>query len=406
MIKGKRAALFLATWYCVGWVGQPSASALGFRNPDQGAAATAQGEAFIAQADDASAAYYNPAGLAQLNGTEVAAGSYLLFRDVQFRAPSGRDNMSKFDFLPHLYAASDFGLERWRFGLAVNVPYGLSVDWGRSGPFAYLVTEANLMVVNLAPVVAYRLTDELSLGAGLNIYYGDVFQKFEYSPLIPGSRFRFDGDGVGVGATVGLRWQPHRQHALALVYRSPFRIELDGRARTVNAGTLTTAASASATFQFPQSLAVGYAFWPNPKLKLETNIEWTNWDLLNTVRLRSTNAIIIGDPRSTVPFHWEDSFFYEFGLQDRVTDEWVLRGGYIFSENSVPDRTFGPLVPDSDRHVFSIGVGFEHNRLSLDVAYQYSLSEDRTVPSTNPIGAAGRWESDAHAIILTGTIRF
>lgn len=388
------------------WTGQPSAYALGFRNPDQAAAATAQGEAFIAQANDASAAYYNPAGLTQLTGTEVMAGSYLLFRDVQFRAPGSRDDMSQFDFLPHLYAASDLGLDRWRFGLAVNVPYGLSANWGRTGPFAYLVTEAHLMVLNIAPVAAYRLTEELSLGAGLNIYYGEVDQKFEYSPLIPGSRFRFDGDGTGVGATVGLRWQPHPQHAFAAVYRSPFRIEFDGRARTINAGPFTTSGSASTTFPFPQSLAVGYAFWPNAKLKLETNIEWTNWDLLNTVRLRSANPIISGDPRAVIPFHWKDSFFYEFGAQVQLADEWFLRAGYIFSENSVPARTFGPLVPDSDRHVFSAGVGFRHARFSADLAYQYSLSEDRRIPATNPLGAAGRWESDAHAVMITGAFRF
>ena len=51
--------------------------ALGFRNPDQGARATGQGEAFVAQADDASAIYYNPAGLTQQKGTELTSGSYL-----------------------------------------------------------------------------------------------------------------------------------------------------------------------------------------------------------------------------------------------------------------------------------------------------------------------------------------
>lgn len=406
MNKITRAALLSAVVVGIGCALVRSALALGFRNPDQAAAATAQGEAFIAQADDASAAYYNPAGLTQRTGFEAMAGSYLLFRDVQFRSAGSRDDMSKFDFLPHLYAGADFGLEAWRFGLAVNVPYGLSVDWGRTGPFAYLVTEANLMVLNTAPTIAYRLSEELSVGVALNLYYGDVLQKFEYSPLLPGSRFRFDGDGLGVGATVGVRWQPHTQHAFAIVYRSPFRVDLDGRARTINAGPFTTTGDASVKFQFPQSLAAGYAFWPNPKLKLETNIEWTNWDLLNTVRLRSANPVFSGDPRATIPFHWEDSFFYEFGAQYQVADDWFLRAGYIFSENTVPTRTFGPLVPDSDRHVFSVGIGFQRDRFSTDLAYQYSLSENRTIPATNPFGAGGRWESDAHAVILTGAIRF
>ena len=47
----------------------PAAFALGFRNADQDAAATGQGEAFVAQADTPGAIYYNPGGLTQIKGT-------------------------------------------------------------------------------------------------------------------------------------------------------------------------------------------------------------------------------------------------------------------------------------------------------------------------------------------------
>ncbi len=383
-----------------------SVQALGFRNADQGAAATAQGEAFIVQADDASATYYNPAGLTQLTGTEVMGGSYLLFRDVKVNGVLGNDRMEKFDFLPHLYAASDLGTEDWRFGLAVNAPFGLSIDWGASGPFAFVVTEAELAVMNFAPTVAFRINDQLSIGASLNVYHGDTTLKFNYSPLLPGSLFKFEADGVGVGATVGVRWQLHEQHAVAAVFRSPFSIDLKGDAAIGNAGPFNDRASANAEFDFPMCIAVGYAFWPTDDLKLEVNVDWTHWDTLNVVRLRSPNPTFSGDPRATIPFHWEDSFFYEFGAQYRLNEQWVLRAGYIFSENTVPTATFGPLVPDSDRHVFSAGVGFQTGRLAGNLTYQYSLSEDRTIPATNPVGAGGQWESDAHAIVLTSSIRF
>ena len=52
---------------------------LGFDNPDQDARATGQGEAFVAQADDASAIYYNPAGLTQIKGTEFTSGTGRVF---------------------------------------------------------------------------------------------------------------------------------------------------------------------------------------------------------------------------------------------------------------------------------------------------------------------------------------
>src|SRR2546422_5039884 len=93
----------------------PSAMALGFRDPDQSAAATGQGEAFVAQADDASAVYYNPAGLTQLNGTAVTVGAYWWMPDYRFNGVAGKDEMDKSSVLPHFYVASDLGTEKWRF---------------------------------------------------------------------------------------------------------------------------------------------------------------------------------------------------------------------------------------------------------------------------------------------------
>jgi long-chain fatty acid transport protein len=183
-------------------------------------------------------------------------------------------------------------------------------------------------------------------------------------------------------------------------------VDLKGQAAIGNAGPFNDRASASAEFDFPLSVAVGYAVWPTEKWKLEVNVDWTHWDTLNVVRLRSPNPTFSGDPRATIPFHWEDSFFYELGAQYRLNERWALRAGYIFSENTVPTATFGPLVPDSDRHVFSVGIGCQTDRLTGHLTYQYSLSEDRTIPATNPVGAGGRWESDAHAIVLTSSIRF
>ena len=213
---------------------------------------------------------------------------------------------------------------------------------------------------------------------------------------------------TGLGATVGLMWRINDQHTLAAVYRSPFSIDMHGTAKTSNAGPFTTAGDASAGFDFPQSVAVGYAFRPTKKWKLEVDIDWTNWGVLNTVRLQSANPVFAGDPRSTIPFNWKDSFFYEFGTQYDLDEHWTLRGGYIFSENTVPDSTFSPLVPDSDRHVFSVGFGYRSGRFEGNLTYQYSLSENRTVPGTGALGptVAGKWESDAHAIMFTSAIRF
>jgi long-chain fatty acid transport protein len=62
----------------------------GFRNPSQSAAAVAQGNAFAAQADDASAVFYNPAGMTQLRGVQQVAGVALVNVNTQFTGLNGQ----------------------------------------------------------------------------------------------------------------------------------------------------------------------------------------------------------------------------------------------------------------------------------------------------------------------------
>ncbi len=396
--------------------------ALGIRNPDQGARATGQGEAFVAQADDASAIYYNPAGLTQIKGTQTTSGMQFNFPNITFHPVGGGEIKARDDvaMLPHFYAASDFGLQNWRFGIGFNVPFGNSITWGSGNQLSTAVDRSTMALYNVTPTVAYKINDQFSIGAGLNIYYGDLMSRFNYyAPtdpryvFAPNGKFEFRGDGLAVGATLGLMFKPNDRHSFGLVYRSPFTVNFNGTGRVNNpppAFLLADPGPSTANFQqeFPQSLAIGYAFHPTKKWKLEADIEWTNWDTLNTCSLVSPNPAIAADPygRGTVPYNWKDSFFYEFGTQYEINDTWTVRAGYIFSENTVPDSTFNPNLPDSDRHVFSAGLGFTWKRLTIDAVYQYSLSTDRTITGSASGMLDGRWSSDGHAVAVTSTFHF
>ena len=98
------AAKFLSAVILAG-----STSALwgtGFRLPDQDAFATARGEAFVATADNASAIYYNPAGLTQLEGQNLRGGIYGLYVNPRFTSPiTGLtfDNQKDLHAIPQLF---------------------------------------------------------------------------------------------------------------------------------------------------------------------------------------------------------------------------------------------------------------------------------------------------------------
>lgn len=391
---------------------------LGFRNPDQDARATAQGEAFVAQADAPSAVYYNPGGLTQLSGTHISGGGYIVFRDIRFDGVTANAELNDPAYTAHSYLTTDFGLERWRFGLGVNLPFGNATDWGAHTTFRYQLTKSSLQVRNYTLTTAYKFNDHVSLGAGLNFYDSntELNRLVPFSLLFPGlpdGRFRFDGTGQAFGATAGLLWKINEQHSVGVVYRSPFAIDYHGHAVVKNDATGSLGRSAAtAEIVYPQSAAIGYAYRPTPKLKLEADAEWTDWDTLNAVVLHSPNPAFANDPGAHIPFNWQSSWYLEGGAQYTLDKHWTLRAGYIFSQNTVPDRTFSPLLPDNHRHVFSAGIGFDAGRVTIDLAYQYSLTEDRTIRNsadTNFDGVGdldGQWKSEGHAVMLTSSFQF
>ncbi|GDY23856.1 hypothetical protein LBMAG56_52030 [Verrucomicrobiota bacterium] len=204
-------------------------------------------------------------------------------------------------------------------GLGINVPFGSDTKWDENGPLRYVTTKSSLAVWNIAPTAAWQVTDELSVGSSLNIYYGETeLERHEdFSAFgAPDGRFRLEGDGMAVGATVGLMWRPHVQHTIGIVYRSPFAINFEGTAR-VNGTPLGNVGPSDleAEITFPQMVTVGYAYRPVPRLKLEVDVQWINWDTLNAVRLHSPNPAFDG---GVLEFDFKDSVLAGVGGEYRL----------------------------------------------------------------------------------------
>ena len=121
-------------------------SAAGFRLPDQDAFATARGEAFAATADNASAIYYNPAGISQLQGWNFRGGIYGIYLPMSYQSPSGRtfDNKKTLQAAPQLFGT--YGLKGLplSFGLGLYGPFGLGLHWPQDTGFRTVGTQSAL----------------------------------------------------------------------------------------------------------------------------------------------------------------------------------------------------------------------------------------------------------------------
>jgi long-chain fatty acid transport protein len=386
----------------------PSISwALGIRVPDQNAQATARGNAFAATADNPSAIYYNPAGITQLDGTHALMGAYV----VKFETKVDLDNGESFSTTSDDWQLVPQSFYTWKpanqpiaLGLGIYSPYGFSLDYPDDTSFRTLAHKGKIETITVNPVIAWKISRSFSLAAGAQVTYGKA--ELDRGVLAPGDQFRFEGDGVGYGFNAGALWSPHRMHHFGLTYHSATRINFEGDSRLQYDGFevptpfgpfpvpgVDQRQSAQAKFQFPQHIVVGYSFTPTEDWNFEFNLDWTDWDSLNTVTLRQESGDVL------LPFNWRSSFFYEFGVTKKFSHGLRASAGYMYTENSVPNESFNPNIPDCDRHVVSVGVGQKISSFTWDLAYQYTHGPSRNIDQGT--AADGNYRFDSHAVTVS-----
>src|SRR5208337_1993486 len=140
------------------------AAANGFGLADQDAFATGRGDAVVATADNPSAIYYNPAGIAQLTGNNFRAGLDSIYYQPSFEPPNGRPNSGQtyyssdnFAYLPHLFYSYTAKGAPLSFGLGIYSPYGGAMSWPENTGFRSVAISGSLKYITLNPVVAVKL---------------------------------------------------------------------------------------------------------------------------------------------------------------------------------------------------------------------------------------------------------
>ena len=406
-----------------------SGSAHGILLLDQDAAATARGNAFTATADNPSAIYYNPAGITQLEGQQLRLGAYALTYQTDYRSPVGASSESKraYEALPQLYYTYSLSKLPVSFGIGVYSPFGLSMKWPENSGFRSAALDGSVQYFTVQPVIAFRLRPskaviapendrdakgvrkavrstfepDLSLAIGPTLNYSRTDLKQGLSQFAGNDYFRFKGDAFAPGFSVGLRWQPVEQHAFGVTYRSATKMDYRGHTDTVSlASGLSLRQNAKAEFEFPQSVTLGWSWRPAPEWNVEFNANWTDWSSFDTVQIRQ--------PTSTVPLalNWRSSWYFAWGLTRKFEGGWRASAGYIYSQNSVPDGNFTPLVPDTDRHAGSVGIGRDMGNWSWDVAYQLTRGVARTVSGSASVVADGRYDWWSHALAVSAGVKF
>jgi len=415
----------LAIACCLGVVAVQSIAlqtyADGLRNPPESATAMGMVGARYTLIEDASAAAFNPANLV---GVERASGlieGTVIFTETEFDAPDGRSGETQGDdkYLGNVFVAFPFPKMGMVAGLGVTTPFGLSTEWAKNGPFKFVAPDfAELRVINFNPTLAAKLGEHFSVGAGVDVFYSDIelrqFIPFSATLMapVPDGRISAESEGVGVGGNFGVTWRPTQRQRLAATYRLPIEVEYDdGTTKIRNipppaAGLIAPRSDFNTEIDFPGILGLGYGLEVTDKFRVGVDVEWIEWSRFDSlpVDLGVNNAAGLFPP--AIPQDWEDTWNVGVGAEWDFLPMWALRAGWIFTESPIPEETFSPTIPDADRHIFSVGLGFESAHHVLDVSYAFNLFDDLDVSGNIVPAFDGDYDIDSHLLALSYAYQF
>lgn len=396
-----------------------------------GSRSTAMGGAVSADATDASANYYNPAGLAAAKGLTFDVG-YL--RTLYNLKMNGRDNQvdPMRGIVFGLVAPGKVGPLPFAFGVGLHLPDDRvfrvrSLDQEQPRWEMYDNRPQRLF---LSANLAIKPFKWLEIGGGLVFLAAtrarlDITGQFQVSnPKESELRHEVDADLTSIRyPQVGVRVHAHDKLRFAAVYRGEFQLTLDISARLdvqanalgLSVPLLTYITTNSVNAFLPRQAVLGTSFDPHSAVTIDFDVTWINWSAYKSpvtgVNVQTKFDAPPGFPPSLVPEKtaptvvippaFRDRFVPRLGVEGRIPlgsgHTFALRAGYFFESSPIPPQTGGTNFVDTDRHGFSAGLGVRlHNvatelpgDVKLDVHAMYSHLPERLTTkasAANPIG--------------------
>ena len=393
-----------------------------------GSRAQGMGGAFVGVANDFSAVFWNPAGAAGFRqptfgffATDlIPTATYHLesaFPEVPF-VDAKTKTSHYLGFLAGYYKPVSRNIV---LGLGISTPSGLGTKWdgadfiGLSGGTAY-DWSSKVGVFSFSPLVAIKFNEWLSVGATINVQYGNFNLKMPagFADLGEGpvdlGQYEENMNGWGIGATFGVLAKPVDKLSLGLTVRTPSTLTFKGSALMsyLSMYGLPGNSDLKRKITWPLWIAGGIAFRPVERLLLSADVHWTQWsklDRITTDYLDSVWADLTEMSGQDVRvLDWKDATQIRFGAEYLLNGTTALRAGYYNDPAPGPLETLNVLLPSHTFNALSVGVGKAYGDLQLDFCLEYLKGNARTVALGLPDAMAGI--HGMHIVVPTASVSY
>ncbi|OQX82548.1 hypothetical protein B6D60_12060 [candidate division KSB1 bacterium 4484_87] len=382
-----------------------------------GTRALGMGGAYIGLANDYSAVYWNPAGVAQLKSAYVAffvtdvmpKGTYqLTFPATMGGAKIDATAKANHYISPNFMAYMPLGSsEKMTVGIAAYVPAGLGAEWDGSELAAFSGPSgtayewmSKIGVFNISPVIAYQVNEKFSVGAALNIFYGlmdmkrpmDTYDAINQQPGQDGmvdAQYEETGSGLGFGASFGVLFKPTDILSLGLSVKTKTTISYEGTAKN-------SAFQAYNAFEtdyardlaWPLWVGAGIALKPMDKLIITADVQFSQWsdtekEIVTDYKDPVWDQQVDQQGQNVMHMNWEDATQIRFGAQYKVAPSVALRAGFYHDPAPAPDKTTNIIFPSITYNAITFGGSYCFGKISLDFGMEYLMGQDREIPFEN-----------------------
>ena len=348
----------------------------------------------------ASSIFYNPGSLSFMpNKADFSIGASGIFSKVVFQAQNSdyqarTDNPTGTPF--YFYGAYKI-TDDLSVGLGVNTPYGSSSVWDDNWDGRYLIQNISLAAIYIQPTIAYKIGDKLGIGAGLDIVSGAV----EINKALPdpvNGEFNMQGSTVAFGFNVGVHYRATEKLNIGVDYRSKIDMKVE------NGDTKFTEIPSSlqpyfpssgnfdATLPLPANLDIGLSYQVTEKLMLAFEFDYVFWGVYDSLIIDfKENNELLADSRS--PREYSNSTIFRIGGQYNLSDKIIARAGFYYDPTPTNEKYFSPETVSLDKFGWTVGLSIMPVKgLSIDLSY-LQLSGKESVKMYEPDNFGGTYKS-------------
>lgn len=359
MIKAFRISLIIAASLMAIGLGAGPALAGGLAlyemgTPDVGLAAAG----WAARAQDASTLFKNPAGMSLLEKSEVQAGFQAIYGDVSFSpynqtTTAGDNGPNPIGWQP---GGSLFYVQKINkdlsAGLGVFNYFGGNLEYNNTWVGRYYAVNSTLLGYTFMPAVSYKISDWISVGAGLNATYGTVKMQTAIKNFDrPDGLITYKDNEWGWGANVGVIVQPAKGTRIGVDYVSQMQLKFSDVPQFSGVGPgldfllkVRNGYNAAVNMGvYIPNMIMGSAYQElSPEWAVMANVGWQQWSKFGEPSLAIVNN---GAESVTVNQNYDDTWHFAGGVEYKPSKPVTFTGGIGYDTSAQKNDTRTVALP-------------------------------------------------------------